>query len=194
MSWEADLELVINRTKHERYRQLCADDHPDHEIWRARMIEKAKQPWIIEHSITPKIIEPDGTKRDSSHEEIEQIRAARIAGDIARRAVPAMTWGQKAAGFLGAAGRAVQAGWNGRPVLAPKDEIEARMNLCKACEHLKGHRCGICSCFVVAKTQLAGEQCPLIPPKWARVEFPEPEIKLVPASVTGTSQGKPCCG
>lgn len=47
MTWEAALELVIERSRgagrfgHERYRSLCADGHPDHPIWRARMVEMA---------------------------------------------------------------------------------------------------------------------------------------------------------
>jgi hypothetical protein len=41
MAWTDDLETVIGRTKHERYRVLTADDHPDHEIWRQRVTEMA---------------------------------------------------------------------------------------------------------------------------------------------------------
>jgi hypothetical protein len=41
MTWEDALEIVVARTKHATYRKLCSDAHPDHEMWRARMIEKA---------------------------------------------------------------------------------------------------------------------------------------------------------
>jgi hypothetical protein len=41
MPWQDDLVIVVARTKNKRYEVLTADDHPDHEIWRARMTEKA---------------------------------------------------------------------------------------------------------------------------------------------------------
>ena len=41
MPWQDDLKLVVARTKNKHYETLTADDHPDHEIWRARMTEKA---------------------------------------------------------------------------------------------------------------------------------------------------------
>ena len=41
MTYPEALEIVIARTKHERYRQLCADDHPDHLAWRAHVIAEA---------------------------------------------------------------------------------------------------------------------------------------------------------
>jgi Family of unknown function (DUF6171) len=41
MEWTEALTEIINRTGHERYRALCADDHPDREAWRARMLEMA---------------------------------------------------------------------------------------------------------------------------------------------------------
>jgi hypothetical protein len=41
MTWEEALVIVLERTKHEPYRKLCADEHPAHEAWRRRMIEKA---------------------------------------------------------------------------------------------------------------------------------------------------------
>lgn len=41
MEWSEALDTVVARTGHERYRVLCADDHPDHERHRRRMIERA---------------------------------------------------------------------------------------------------------------------------------------------------------
>lgn len=41
MTWEEALEIVVARTGHEPYRTACADSHPGHEAWRARMVEKA---------------------------------------------------------------------------------------------------------------------------------------------------------
>lgn len=41
MDWREALEVVVARTKHEPFRRACADDHPQRETWRARMIEMA---------------------------------------------------------------------------------------------------------------------------------------------------------
>jgi hypothetical protein len=42
MSWEDALDLVVAVTGHARYRALCADTHPDRDIWRRRMLEQAQ--------------------------------------------------------------------------------------------------------------------------------------------------------
>jgi hypothetical protein len=41
VSWIEALEIVVAKTKNERYRELCADDHPEREIHRARIVAKA---------------------------------------------------------------------------------------------------------------------------------------------------------
>jgi hypothetical protein len=41
VDWTEALDLVVARTGHVRYRELCADEHPEHEIHRRRVIEKA---------------------------------------------------------------------------------------------------------------------------------------------------------
>lgn len=43
MTWDDALEIAVARTKHERYRDLCADSYPDHEMWRAEMIRQAAE-------------------------------------------------------------------------------------------------------------------------------------------------------
>ena len=44
MTWQESLELMVGRTGHLRYRELCDESHPDHEQWRALMIEQASGP------------------------------------------------------------------------------------------------------------------------------------------------------
>lgn len=39
--WKAAMELVVAHTRHEPYRAKCADDHPDRDVWRRKMLEKA---------------------------------------------------------------------------------------------------------------------------------------------------------
>ena len=41
MDWREALETVVGRTKHERFRALCAEDHPDHAAHRARVVAMA---------------------------------------------------------------------------------------------------------------------------------------------------------
>lgn len=44
MTWEEDLELVVERTKVERYRYLCSPEYPNHMAYRALMIQMATEP------------------------------------------------------------------------------------------------------------------------------------------------------
>jgi hypothetical protein len=41
MTWEDALEVEVRRSKHERWRVLTADDHPDHEQHRRKVVELA---------------------------------------------------------------------------------------------------------------------------------------------------------
>lgn len=41
MEWPEALEVVMARTRNPHYRVVTADDHPHHESWRRRMVEKA---------------------------------------------------------------------------------------------------------------------------------------------------------
>jgi hypothetical protein len=41
MTWEEALDLIVARTGHHRYRDLCADTWPDHAAYRALVIRLA---------------------------------------------------------------------------------------------------------------------------------------------------------
>lgn len=41
MTWETALEIVVERTRHERFRVLCDESHPDHEGARRTVITLA---------------------------------------------------------------------------------------------------------------------------------------------------------
>lgn len=41
MDYAEAVEIVIARTKHERFRYLCSDDNPNREAWRAHVISEA---------------------------------------------------------------------------------------------------------------------------------------------------------
>lgn len=55
-----------------------------------------------------------------------------------------------------------------RKVVVTKEVHDQRLDICRECEHFKKTLkvCGICLCFMPAKTYLAREKCPLDPPKW----------------------------
>lgn len=42
MDWREALELVVAHTRHEPYRANCAEEHPQHALWRARMVARAE--------------------------------------------------------------------------------------------------------------------------------------------------------
>jgi hypothetical protein len=44
---------------------------------------------------------------------------------------------------------------------APDAVITERRRLCNTCYHRHGPRCGICGCFIWAKTKLNDEECPI---------------------------------
>lgn len=51
-----------------------------------------------------------------------------------------------------------------------KEKTEERLKICKSCEHRntpsedKLGRCGLCHCFIIAKTKLEMAKCPI--DKW----------------------------
>jgi hypothetical protein len=46
MDWRESLEIVVARTGHERYRALCADDHPQHAEYRRLVVRLVGYPWL----------------------------------------------------------------------------------------------------------------------------------------------------
>jgi hypothetical protein len=58
--------------------------------------------------------------------------------------------------------RAVRALFRLEPILAPPPVQNRRLAECYTCEHLDDaeDQCQLCTCFVMAKTALATEECP----------------------------------
>jgi len=54
------------------------------------------------------------------------------------------------------------------PILVDKTEKERRMTICYNCEHIRlpSQICGICKCFLPAKSRLSASHCPK--GKWAK--------------------------
>lgn len=63
--------------------------------------------------------------------------------------------------FFSSMGRAAEAAMTpGVTVLAEPAFARQRRSICNGCPNLKGSQCGICGCFVAAKTKLITEKCP----------------------------------
>lgn len=63
----------------------------------------------------------------------------------------------------------------GKKLKVSKEEEKRRFEICKNCDKINiefklgnysFERCGICGCFLKAKTKLTFENCPDNPPKW----------------------------
>lgn len=46
-------------------------------------------------------------------------------------------------------------------ILASKELVEKRIEICKNCRHLEENRCNVCGCFINLKAGLRIEKCPL---------------------------------
>ena len=42
----------------------------------------------------------------------------------------------------------------------------ARLEACRACEHLAGGTCGLCGCYVEYRAAQAARRCPDLPARW----------------------------
>lgn len=86
------------------------------------------------------------------------------ACDNAKKRIEA-TYGKMAAGVAQAAGRAIMATVQGKPVYSGSQMVMERLRICKECPSKKYivqyKRCAECGCFVNVKAALAQEHCPL---------------------------------
>jgi len=59
----------------------------------------------------------------------------------------------------------------GRPGFVSRGEFRRRLDLCGGCQYFdaRGKRCMKCGCYAALKLRLAGESCPLEPPRWRSI-------------------------
>jgi hypothetical protein len=76
-------------------------------------------------------------------------------GHLLRRQMP--SWAQQAWSAATAVTDWLKAGAHG----VPREQYEARLQICDACPNRDGHRCRRCGCFVRAKASLPTEKCPI---------------------------------
>ena len=53
MTWRSALDVVVARTRHERFRLLCSADSPDHEAYRQLMIRMAAEDEPLAPALLP---------------------------------------------------------------------------------------------------------------------------------------------
>ena len=53
---------------------------------------------------------------------------------------------------------------------APLAVYEARLGVCRACEHLVNGTCVLCGCYVESRAARRGMKCPDVPCRWAAWE------------------------
>jgi len=69
---------------------------------------------------------------------------------------------QQARNLQGAVKRVARAAAGGEEILAGDEEKERRMNVCRKCRHMSSKgRCSQCGCFIVFKSGLKTEECPI---------------------------------
>ena len=144
VTWQEALEVVVARTKHERYRTLCADSHPERHHYRDAVMQLALKQ------------RPDWVDTGTAVDGMVNVRPSGEYPGIA----------QLARNAAGAVGRVVSAAVRGEPVLASPELKATRLSVCQGgCDYydLGQVRCKAagCGCFLEAKTGLATERCPL---------------------------------
>ena len=55
-------------------------------------------------------------------------------------------------------------------IRTPEDDYRARLTLCQDCPELLSGTCRLCGCYVETRAAKKGQQCPMVPPRWTRIE------------------------
>jgi len=46
----------------------------------------------------------------------------------------------------------------------------ARLDICRECPELMNGTCRLCGCYVETRAAKKGQRCPMVPPRWERIE------------------------
>ena len=49
-------------------------------------------------------------------------------------------------------------------------DYRARLSVCEDCEQLLSGTCRLCGCYVETRAAKKGLSCPMVPPRWTRIE------------------------
>ena len=55
-------------------------------------------------------------------------------------------------------------------VRTPEAEYRARLSLCQECAELMNGTCRLCGCYVETRAAKRVQGCPMVPPRWRRME------------------------
>lgn len=87
VDWREALESVVARTRHERFRALCADDHPDREAWRQQVISMATgEPPAVPNYPTP-VVQANNLARSLWAWAVDGFRVASDEEQARRRSI-----------------------------------------------------------------------------------------------------------
>lgn len=55
-------------------------------------------------------------------------------------------------------------------VRTPEEEYRARLSHCQDCPELMNGTCRLCGCYVETRAAKKGQQCPMVPARWSKIE------------------------
>ena len=55
-------------------------------------------------------------------------------------------------------------------VRTPEEEYRARLSLCQDCPELMNGTGRLCGCYVETRAAKRGQQCPMVPARWSKIE------------------------
>ena len=55
-------------------------------------------------------------------------------------------------------------------VRTPEDAYRARLAICEGCDQLLSGTCRLCGCYVETRAAKKGQQCPMVPARWGKIE------------------------
>lgn len=55
-------------------------------------------------------------------------------------------------------------------VRTPEEDYRARLSLCQECPELMNGTCRLCGCYVETRAAKRVQGCPMVPPRWGRME------------------------
>ena len=55
-------------------------------------------------------------------------------------------------------------------IRTPEDAYRARLAICQECPELVSGTCRLCGCYVETRAAKKGQQCPMVPARWGKLE------------------------
>jgi hypothetical protein len=147
LAWEAALEIVVAKTKHEKFRALAADSHPHHQATRQQLLAMADPTKYTYAFHPPQTYNPS-------------LPPSKLgAADYPSTGTMARNLWREIKAFVRSGGK-----------LAPKALRLSRLAVCEPCEKWDSaqRRCRACGCKMDAKTYSLVAKCPL--DKWPKQE------------------------